>query len=212
VRFRVAARCGSGWLRGLGGASEVRAEGLRRHSDQRRRYGPFLTGAIARSTLAAIDGEELEDRLHQASQLIAKAQQAPTPGQGKRLGEEAQRILGARPRAETEAIVVAKMARARILAPHDRGRAADLEQQARDELLAHQPAVRRRGSNGQRIAKASAKPEPGPSGLIALYDSAGNIAYAINADSPDLIPVTSMEDAGVVTKARRQTPRPQGGR
>src|SRR5437588_5150811 len=98
-------------------------------ADQRRRYGPFLTGAIPRSTLAAIDGEELADRLHQASSLIAKSQQGGAPGEGKRFGEEASRILTARPRAETEAIVVAKMAQARNLAHVDRGRAADLEQQ-----------------------------------------------------------------------------------
>jgi len=150
-------------------------------TDQRRRYGPFLTGAIARSTLAAIDGDELEDRLHQASQLIAKAQQAPTPGQGKRFGEEAQRILGARPRAETEAIVVAKMARAKVLAPYDRGAAADLEQQARDELLAHQPAVRRwTPANVIRKAKADAQ-------MLACFDQAGKLWGVCDPDDVEMV-------------------------
>jgi hypothetical protein len=171
-------------------------------ADQHRRYGRFLTGAIPRSTLAAIDGEELEDRLHQASSLIAKGQQAATPGAGKRFGEEANRILTARPRSETEAIVVAKMARARTLASVDPGRAAGLEQQARDELLAHQPAVRRRDARGVAVAKAEA--EPADNGLVICYNAQGKPVRCGRME--DHIPLTDPDDmpSGQVIKNTRR--------
>ena len=82
---------------------------------QRQRYGPFLTGSIPAEVLGAIDDIELDDRLTQASALIAKSAKAATPGAGRQSGEQARRILAARPRAETEQIVVAKMAKAKML-------------------------------------------------------------------------------------------------
>ncbi len=43
---------------------------------------------------------------------------------------------------------------------------------------------------------AAARPCDGAP-LICLYDADGNMAYAIDPDSPDLIPVASAKDAGL---------------
>ena len=94
-------------------------------------------------------------------QQVAKA---ATPGAGRRAGEQAQRILGARPRAQTEQIVVAKMAKAKALGTSPQ--AAGLEQQARDELLLHPPAVRR-FNPAAVIRKAKADGQ-----LLACFDQA----------------------------------------
>jgi hypothetical protein len=167
--------------------------------DLQRHYG-FMIGSIPESIRKALDSEELKDRLVMAEELIRKSQAARTPADRKSLGEQAQRVLGARPRAETEQIVVAKMAKARALGSTSQAEA--LVQQARDLLLQEPPAVRRRDSRGVPIAKASAKPGPGPSGLIALYDAAGNMIYACPENSPDLIPIVPVDKANVAAKGR----------
>jgi len=163
---------------------------------QRQRYGPFLTGLVRSDVLKAIDDRELEDRFAQASGLMQQVAKAATPGAGRRFGEQAQRILGARPRAQTEAIVVAKMARARTLAPYDRAAAADLEQQARDELLAHQPAVRR-FDPAAVIAKAKAADR-----MLACFDQGGKLYGVCN---PDDVEVLDGGDPGQAPAAQAST-------
>jgi hypothetical protein len=166
-----------------------------------RRYGLML-GNIPAAVRKAIDSEELADRLVMADDLIRKSQAARTPAEGRALGEKAQRVLSAQPRAATERDVVAKMTKAAGMPP---GMAGDLRQQARQLLEDHPPAVRRAGSKPTAVAKAaaqaSAKPADGVP-VIVLYDAVGNAAYAIDPDSPDLIPLTGLEDAGVVKVAR----------
>ena len=82
---------------------------------QRQRYGPFLTGSVPSEVLKIIDDQELEDRFAQSSRLMQRVTKAATPGEGRQFGEQARRILSARPRAQTEQIIVAKMAKARQL-------------------------------------------------------------------------------------------------
>ena len=134
---------------------------------QRQRYGPLITGSVPGEVLKAIDDRELEDRLAQASGLMRQAGQAATPGAGRRSGEEARRILGARPRAVTEQIVVAKMAKAKALGTSPQ--AAYLERQAREELLLDPPAVRR-FDPAAVIRKAKADGQ-----LMACFDDAGKL-------------------------------------
>lgn len=149
----------------------------------------LIIGSIPETVRKAIDEVELLDRLTQANGLIRKAQQARTPGEGRQLGEEAQRILQARPRAETESIVLAKMAKARIIDRKDQADA--LVRQAREELIAHQPAVRR---NAAPVAKVKAD-EPEPDQLMAVYDRNGNLTHV--GFPKDLTPVQA-PDSGPV--------------
>jgi len=153
---------------------------------QRQRYGPLVTGAVPGEVLKAIDDQELEDRFAQASGLMQQAAKAAMPGDGRRFGEQARRILAARPRAETEQIVVAKIAKASSLG--DSPQAAALERQARDELLDHPPAVRR---NAAPVAKAKAKPDEDQ--LMAIYDRDGNLTHV--GYPKDMTPVTPVPAA-----------------
>jgi hypothetical protein len=165
---------------------------------QRQRYGPLLTGSVPGAVLGAIDDQELEDRLSQAAGLMQQVAKAATPGAGRQAGEQARRILAARPRAETEQIVVAKMAKARRLG--DSPQAAALERQARNELLDHPPAVRR---NATPVAKAkAATPDED---LMAIYDQAGNLTHV--GRRKDLTPVLPQPG----TQAKRTTPVKAGG-
>ena len=152
---------------------------------QRQRYGPFLTGSIPADVLKAIDDREVEDRLVQASGLLQRVAKAGAPGAGRQFGEQAQRILSARPRARTEQIVVAKMAKARVIG--DPGMARALEQQARDELLAHPPAVRRFDPAAViRKAKAAAQ-------MLACFDQGGKLWGVVD---PDCVEVLDGGDPG----------------
>ncbi len=146
---------------------------------QRQRYGPFLTGSIRGDVLKAIDDQELEDRLVQASGLMQRVAKAATPGAGRQFGEQAQRILGARPRAETEQIVVAKMAKSRAMG--DPAMAADLVQQARNELLAHPPAVRR-FDPAAVVRKAK-----GAGQMLACFDQAGKLWGVCDPDDIEVV-------------------------
>ena len=148
---------------------------------QRQRYGPLLTGSIPAGVLKAIDDQELEDRLAQASGLMQQVAKAATPGAGRQSGEQARRILAARPRAETEQIVVAKMAKARMLG--NSPQAAALERQARNELLDHPPSVRR---DAAPVAKAKAAKADGGT-LMPIYDRDGNLTHV--GDPKHLTPV-----------------------
>jgi hypothetical protein len=109
-------------------------------------------------------------------QQVAKA---ATPGAGRRFGEQAQRILGARPRAQTEQIVVAKMAKAKALGASPQ--AADLERQAREELLLHPPAVRR-FDPAAAVAKAKADGR-----LLACFDDAGSLWGVCDPDDVQVV-------------------------
>jgi hypothetical protein len=169
----------------------------------RQEFG-HMTGMLATNVLKSIGDEELLDRLTQARSLVQKSQAAASPADRKRLGEQAQAVLHARPRAEVERLVTDKIAKAAI---SDHVQAAELRSQARELLVREPPAVRRRDSRGVPVAKASAKPEPGPSGLIALYDAAGNMIYAVPEDSPDLIPIVPLDKADVVAKAAQRAAR-----
>jgi len=168
---------------------------------QRQRYGPLLTGSVPGDVLKAIDDQELEDRLVQAHGLMQQVAKAATPGEGRRSGEQARRILAARPRAETEQIVVAKMAKARRLG--DSPQAAALERSARDELLSHPPAVRRDARGA--VAKAASKPKPDDDQLIPLYDAEGVLRYV--GYPRDLQPVIPAAPAAS-RSAPRQAPPP----
>jgi len=169
-----------------------------------------MVGMVPAEVIKSISDEELGDRLAQARSLVQKSQAASAgPADRKRLGEQAQAVLRARPRAEVERLVTDKIAKAAVTA--DPGQAHDLRQQARQLLLQEPPAIRRSQGSGTRIAKASAKPEPGPSGLIVLYDANGTPAYVGNPE--DLTPLVSPADVEAeVAKARRQASRPRGGR
>lgn len=158
----------------------------------------LLVGSIPQEIRKAIDADELEDRVVQAAGLMKQAGQARTPGEGRRLGEQAQRILQARPRAQTEAIVLAKMAKARIVGNSDQADA--LVRQAREELLAHPPAVRR---NGAPVAKAKAK-EGEPDTLMAVYDQAGNLTHV--GYPKDLTPVQVPPGTTGLGKPRKTGP------
>jgi hypothetical protein len=182
---------------------------------QRQRYGPLLTGSVPGAVLGAIDDQELEDRLSQAAGLMQQVAKAATPGEGRQAGEQARRILAARPRAETEQIVVAKMAKARRLG--DSPQAAALERQARNELLDHPPAVRRHDARGA-VAKAASKPKPDDDQLIALYDADGVLRYVgYPRDLQPVIPAgpasSRSAQADQVAKAAQRAPaRPATGR
>jgi hypothetical protein len=169
---------------------------------QRQRYGPLLTGSVPGEVLNVIDDNELEDRFAQASGLMqqaAKVAKAATPGAGRQVGEQAQRILNARPRAQTEKIVVAKMAKARSLG--DSPQAAALERQARDELLSHPPAVRRHAAP---VAKAKAA-KPDDDQLMPIYDRDGNLTHV--GYPKNLTPVIP----GPTTQAKNTGPVKAGG-
>ena len=161
------------------------------------RFG-LMIGSVPEEIRKAIDGEELLDRLTQADGLMRKAAAARTPGEGRRLGEEAQRILHARPRAETEAIVLAKMAKARIVGNSDQ--AAELTRQAREELLAHPPAMRR---HGVPVAKAKAGKTEADK-LMAVYDQAGNLTHV--GYPKDLTPVQAPPGTTGLGKPRKTGP------
>jgi hypothetical protein len=146
---------------------------------QRQRYGPFLTGSIPGDVMKAIDDRELEDRLAQASGLMQRVAKAATPGAGRQFGEQAQRILSARPRARTEQIVVAKMAKARALG--NSPQAADLTRQAREELLLHPPAVRRFDPAAVvRKAKAGGQ-------MLACFDQTGKLWGVCDPDDVEVV-------------------------
>ena len=145
----------------------------------RRRYGHILTGLVPADVLKALGTEELEDRLAQARGLMQQVAKAATPGAGRPFGEEAQRILGARPRAQTEQIVVAKMQRAQALG--NAPQAAHLERQAREELLQHPPAVRRFDPRAVvRKAKADGQ-------FLACFDDAGNLWGVCDPDDVQVV-------------------------
>ena len=148
---------------------------------QRQRYGPFLTGSVPGNVLKAIDDRELGDRLAQASGLMQQAAKTTAPGAGRQLGEQAQRILSARPRAQTEQIVVAKIAKAKALGGVSNPQAAYLERQAREELLQHPPAVRRFDPAAViRKAKADAA-------MLACFDQAGKLYGVCDPDDIELV-------------------------
>jgi hypothetical protein len=149
---------------------------------QRQRYGRLLTGLVPGDVLKQIDSAELEDRLVQASGLMRQVAKAATPGAGRQLGEQARQIMAARPRRQTEAIVVAKMAKAKALG--DSPQAADLERQAREELLRHPPAVR-------RVAKAKAD---GGNDPVVLFDADGRVLGL--CDPEDILPVAGATGSG----------------
>lgn len=153
----------------------------------------FMSGSIP----AAVGDDERTDRLLMADDLIRKSQAAATPAERKRLGEQAHRVLTARPRAETEAIVVAKMAKVKALG--NSPQAADLARQAREELDLNPPAVRRTPGGAVPVTKASVSASSDQDPVIVLYDRAGNPAYAIDPDSPDLMPLTTSD---AIAKAR----------
>ena len=135
-----------------------------------RRY-EMLIGSIPGAVRKAISDDEFLDRLVMAEGLIRKSQAARTPGEGRAIGEQARRILIARPRAETEQIVVAKMAKAKSLGDHPQ--AIALERQAREELLDHPPAVRRHAAP---VAKAKAAKQDEDQ-LMPIYDRDGNLTH-----------------------------------
>lgn len=116
---------------------------------------------------AEVGAEEVNDRVVQADGLLRQSGQARTPAERKRLAEQAQRVLGARPRAQTEQIVIAKMAKSRIIG--DPVMAEALVQQARDALAAHPPAIRR-WTAASVIRKAAAAGQ-----LLACFDEAGDL-------------------------------------
>lgn len=174
-----------------------------------RRYG-LLAGQIPGEIRAAIDDDELRDRFAMAEGLLRDSQAAKSPAVRKALGERSARVLQARPRAQTEQIVVAKMAKAKRIG--DPNQAAALERQAREELEMHPPAVRRRGADGRPVAKAAAKPEPAADALMILHDAVGNPAYAIRPDSKDLIKLMSPDRAAEVAKSLQSDIRPRAGR
>lgn len=193
----------------------------------RREFGPMVA-MVAPATLAAISNDELLDRLHQARSLVQKSQAATRPGDRRQLGEQARAILAARPREQVERLVTDKIAKAAIVP--DAHAAEALREQARELLRREPPAVRRSGSKRAPVAKA----DPGPSGLIAVFDEAGNPIYVIDPDSPDVIPLSNPDPAAfgdeAVAKAMalvrraarqpgtakakdaRQAPRPRTGR
>jgi hypothetical protein len=160
------------------------------------RYG-LMIGRIPEAIRARIDSDELTDRVLMTEALIRKADAATTEADRKRFRDQAQRVMGARPRAETEAIVVAKMRKAKII--HDPIQAAHLERQAREELELNPPAVRRSGSKRAPVIKADDAADVTP--VIVLYDADGNPAYAIDPDSADLTPLTTGD---AIAKAQRQ--------
>lgn len=154
-------------------------------SQQRQRYGRLLTGLVPGDVLKQIDSAELEDRLVQASGLMGQVAKAATPGSGRQLGEQARQIMAARPRRQTEAIVVAKMAKAKALG--DSPQAGYLERQAREELLRHPPAVR-------RVAKAKADDGTAP---VVLFDADGRVLGL--CDPEDILPVDGATGTGEMT-------------
>ena len=148
-------------------------------AEQRRRYGFLLTGSVPDAVLKAIDDRELEDRLAQASGLMQQVAKAATPGAGRYFGEQAQRVLAARPRSETERLVQSKITKARSLGTSPQ--AADLERQAREELLAHPPAVRR-FDPARIIQKAKDDGQ-----LFACFDSAGRLYGVVDPKEIQLV-------------------------
>jgi YD repeat-containing protein len=176
-------------------------------AEQRRRYGPHLTGMVPGDVLAQIDSRELADRLAQAGALLQRVAKAETPGAGRPLGEEARRILGARPRADTEQIVKTKIAKARSLG--DGPQAAALERQAREELLNHPPAVRR-FHPADVVAKAKADKQ-----LMACFDSSGKLWGVVDPDEIQLVdddsgsnPATAPGNAAPAQPGSPQQPAP----
>jgi len=160
----------------------------------------LMISSIPENIRKAISTEELEDRVLQAVELVRKSQQARTPGERRQLGEQARRILGARPRAETEAVVLAKMRKAEVIGNQDQ--AAELVRQAREELLMHPPAVRR----GAPVAKAKAKADDdGQDELMARYDRDGNLTHVVRTG--DATPVTAPPEP----QARDKGPVDAGG-
>lgn len=142
---------------------------------------------------ARIDVEEFKDRIAQAAGLIAKAGEAATPGERRQLSEHALRVLQARPRAETEAIVKGKIAKAKIIGNSVQEDA--LIRQARDELLAHPPAIRRHAAP---VVKAASG--PGDCTLVPLYDASGVLRWV--GDPGDLTPVLPDPQATMTAKAQ----------
>jgi hypothetical protein len=147
---------------------------------QRQRYGPFLTGSVPGEVLKAIDDRELEDRLVQAVGLMQQVAKAATPGAGRQYGEQAQRILSARPRAQTEQVVAAKIAKAAALGPNS-PQAADLTRQAREELLLNPPA-KRRFDPGAIIRKAKAAAQ-----MLACFDQGGKLYGVCDPDDVEMV-------------------------
>ena len=161
----------------------------------------LMIGGIPGEIRKSLAPGELEDRVAMATGLLAES--ARSPARAKVLGERAHRVLTARPRAETEQIVVAKMAKAKVIG--DPIQAQALEQQARDELARHPPAVRRPGT-ARPVAKGSAKPEPGPAGLVMLYDQHGTPIGVCEASKiqPVADPSTTVGKARGATAPRRR--------
>ena len=169
----------------------------------RREFGPMV-GMVPAQVIKSISDEELGDRLAQARSLVQKSQAARTADDRKRLGEQAQAVLRARPRAEVERLVTDKIAKAAVTP--DRGQADELRQQARQLLLQEPPAMRRSALRGAAVAKAKAT----DNGLMVCYDAAGRPFGVCRVDA--LTPVMDPGDMDEVMKARRQASRPRAGR
>jgi hypothetical protein len=172
-----------------------------------RRYG-LMIGSIPEAIRKAIGSEELTDRLVMAAGLMRESQAARSPADRRALGTRAARVLGARPRAETEQIVVAKMAKAKAIG--DPAQAMSLERQARQELALNPPAVRRRRPGGRPVAKASANAKAAGGTLIAVYNQAGELVGVV--DPAELTPVSSLADVTKAQRAARQATRSRTGR